>query len=59
MAFTYRCADFPGMESCPGSFTADTKEEVLKHVELHATEAHQEDPAKWSAEDRQGVQIIR
>jgi predicted small metal-binding protein len=46
------------MAPCPGTFTADTKEEVLKHVELHAREAHQEDPAKWSAEDREGVRNL-
>jgi hypothetical protein len=25
---------------CPGSFTTETKEELMKHVELHAKEAH-------------------
>src|SRR5438552_6983376 len=25
---------------CPGSFTTETKEELMKHVELHANEAH-------------------
>jgi hypothetical protein len=46
------------MESCPGSFTAATEPELMKHVELHAREAHREDPAKWSVEDRQGVKDI-
>ena len=60
MAYSYSCKDFPGMESCPGSFTAGTEAELMKHVELHAREAHGEDPAKWSAEDRAGVKgIIR
>ena len=60
MAYSYSCKDFPGMESCHASFTAETEPELWKHIEMHAREAHQEDPAKWSAEDRQGVKgIIR
>jgi predicted small metal-binding protein len=55
MAFAYRCADFPGMEKCPGSFTAETEAELWKHVELHARDAHGENPAAWSAEDKKGV----
>jgi predicted small metal-binding protein len=60
MAYTYRCRDFPGMEACPASFTAQSPEEVMKHVELHATQAHGEDPSKWSKDDRAMVdQMIR
>jgi hypothetical protein len=60
MAYSYSCKDFPGMEACPGKFTAETETELWKHIELHAREAHQEDPAKWSADDRKGVKgIIR
>ena len=55
MAYTYRCADFPGMEKCPGSFTAETETELWKHIELHAIDAHQENPDQWSEEDRKGV----
>ena len=55
MPYAYRCADFPGMEKCPGSFTAETEAELMKHIELHAREAHQENPDQWSKEDRQGV----
>jgi hypothetical protein len=60
MARSYRCADYPGMESCPGSFTAETDGELWKHIELHAATAHQEDPTKWSAEEkRQMEKLIR
>jgi predicted small metal-binding protein len=38
MAYSIRCAD-AGVD-CPGSFTTETKEELMKHVELHAKEAH-------------------
>ena len=60
MANTYRCGDYPGMETCPGSFTAETEAELWKHIELHAAEAHKEDPSAWSSDDRQQIkQIIR
>jgi predicted small metal-binding protein len=36
--FSIRCAD-AGVD-CPGYFTTETKEELMKHVELHANEAH-------------------
>jgi len=51
-AFTYACADYPGMEDCPGRVTAATEAEVWKLMETHAVEAHGEDPAAWSDEDR-------
>ncbi len=28
---------------CPGEFTTESKEELVKHVELHGREAHQMD----------------
>ena len=55
MAYSYSCKDFPGMEACPGSFTAGTESELWKHIELHAKEAHQENPNEWSEDDRRGV----
>jgi hypothetical protein len=58
MAHSYRCADYPGMESCPGSFTAETRSELWKHIELHAITAHQENPDKWTADDRQQMENL-
>ena len=58
MAYSYRCGDYPGMESCPGSFKAETEAELWKHIELHASIAHQENPEKWSAEERQTMQKL-
>jgi len=40
LPYTIRCAD-TGV-NCPGSFTTETKEELVKHMELHAREAHPE-----------------
>jgi predicted small metal-binding protein len=38
MSYSLQCKD-AGVD-CPGSFTTETKEELVKHVELHAKEAH-------------------
>lgn len=51
-AYSYACRDYPGMEGCPGKVTAETKDEVVKLMELHAVIAHGEDPSAWSADDR-------
>lgn len=49
--YSYACKDFPGMEGCPGHFTAATEDELWKLIELHASLAHGEDPSTWPAED--------
>jgi predicted small metal-binding protein len=51
-AYSYACKDYPGMETCPGHFTAKTEAEVIKLIELHASVAHGENPAAWSKDDR-------
>ncbi|RUU25158.1 DUF1059 domain-containing protein [Mesorhizobium sp. M6A.T.Ca.TU.002.02.2.1] len=58
MAYSYRCSDFPGMEACPASFTAETETELWKHIEVHAAVAHHENPEQWSAEDRQQMKKV-
>ena len=58
MAYTYACRECPGMETCPGVFTAATEEELWQHLELHAIEAHQENPAQWTPEERQQIQDL-
>ena len=50
--YSYACKDCPGMEKCPGRFYAETEDEVWRHMELHASVAHEEDPNTWTAEDR-------
>jgi predicted small metal-binding protein len=58
MPYSYSCGDYPGMESCPGSFTAETEAELWKHIELHAATAHQENPQQWSAQDREQMKNL-
>ena len=55
---SYACRDYRGMESCPAQFTAATADEVWQLMELHASVAHGEDPAAWSADDRAYLQTL-
>ena len=57
-SYTYACADYPGMEACPGKVTASTEAEVMALAELHAAKAHGEDPSAWSDEDRTFVKNL-
>ncbi len=50
--YSYACKNYPGMEACPGQFTAATEAEVIKLVELHASVAHGENPVEWGESDR-------
>jgi hypothetical protein len=54
-AYSYRCREYLGMAGCPGFFVAETKEELWKLFELHAKEAHKEEPEKWSSDERRLV----
>jgi predicted small metal-binding protein len=38
MAYDVRCADTGA--DCPGHFTTPTKEEMMKHLEVHVEAAH-------------------
>jgi hypothetical protein len=58
MASAYACREFPGMDGCPGSFVTATEEELWQIVEAHARIAHEEDPAAWTADDRQQIQDL-
>ena len=49
--YAYACKEFPGMEACPAHFHAETKDELRKLIELHASLAHGEDAATWPADD--------
>ena len=55
MQYSFGCADYPGMEGCPGTFRAATEEELWKHIELHGREAHADIPEDWSDEERRQI----
>jgi hypothetical protein len=40
------------MEECPGRFYVASQDEIWKLIELHASIAHRENPAAWTAKDR-------
>ena len=40
MAYSVTCADTGA--DCPGKFVTEDKDELLKHVEMHAASAHPE-----------------
>ncbi len=46
MAVSITCADFNN--DCPAQFTTQDEQELLRHVELHTTSAHQ--PMEWTPE---------
>jgi predicted small metal-binding protein len=50
--YSYACRNYPGMEQCPGRFYVDSEDEIWKLIEVHASTAHGEDPAAWTAQDR-------
>lgn len=56
--YSYACRDYPGMEKCPGRFSAESEDEIMKLVELHASVAHGEDPAAWTAESRAQLKTL-
>jgi Protein of unknown function (DUF1059) len=57
-AYSYACKNYPGMEKCPGRFYAETESELWKLIELHASVAHNEDPATWSTKDRDYLKTL-
>ncbi|MCP3970930.1 MAG: DUF1059 domain-containing protein [Rhodobacteraceae bacterium] len=56
--YSYACAEFPGMESCPAHFHTETREELFELTKQHAIIAHGESPDDWAAEDLQMVKDL-
>lgn len=52
MVYSNACANFEGMEACPGKLIAETEDEVWKLMGLHAKLAHDEDVNGWDDETR-------
>lgn len=53
--YSYKCKDYPGMESCPFHVEVETEAEIWKQMELHASIAHGENTDEWSSEDRKYI----
>jgi len=57
-SYTYACKDYPGMDSCPGTFESQAQDELWKHFELHAAAAPQEDPSSWPPDEITTVKAL-
>jgi predicted small metal-binding protein len=57
-AYTYACAEFLGMEGCPGKFQAGTESELWELIKTHAQIAHGEDVSAWSDDDIAQVKAL-
>ncbi len=56
--YSYACKNYPGMETCPGQFHAQTEAELWKLIELHAKLAHDENADAWSPGDRAQIKAL-
>ena len=57
-AYSYACAEFPGMEGCPAKIQTETEAELWQLIEAHARIAHGEDVSQWSDEDKAQVKAL-
>ena len=51
-AHSYSCRHCEGMEACPASIVAETKEELWEMIGHHARLAHGENADDWDQETR-------
>ncbi|WP_372575378.1 DUF1059 domain-containing protein [Ruegeria hyattellae] len=52
-AYSYSCRHCEGMEACPASIVANTKEELLEMIGHHARLAHGENSDDWDQDTRE------
>mgnify|MGYP003951875455 CR=1 FL=1 len=57
-AYSYACRDCEGMEACPASIVAETKDELWQLMSHHASIAHGENPADWDQETRDYLETL-
>ena len=57
-AYSYACRDCEGMEACPASVVAESRQELVQLIEYHAQIAHDEDPVDWDTETRNYVESL-
>ena len=57
-AYSYACRHCEGMEACPASIVAETREELWNLIEHHAQIAHGEDPADWDQDTRDYLETL-
>ena len=57
-AYSYACRDCEGMEACPASVVAETKDEVWRLIGHHARIAHNENSEEWDQETRDYLETL-
>jgi len=57
-AYSYACRDCEGMEACPASVVAETKDELWQLIGHHARMAHEENPADWDQETKDYLESL-
>lgn len=55
-AYSYACRDCEGMEACPASIVAETRDELWEMIGHHARIAHGENADDW---DRETVDYLK
>lgn len=55
-AYSYACRDCEGMEACPASIVAETRDELWEMIGHHARIAHGENADDW---DRETVNYLK
>ena len=55
-AYAYACRDCEGMEACPASIVAETRDELWEMIGHHARIAHGENADDW---DRETVNYLK
>lgn len=57
-AYSYACRDCEGMEACPASFVAESRDELWQVMGLHARLAHGENPDKWDQQTKTYLDVL-
>lgn len=55
-SYSYACRDCEGMEACPASIVAETRDELWEMIGHHARIAHGENADDW---DRETVDYLK
>jgi len=57
-AYSYACKDCEGMDACPASIVAETRDELWELMGHHARIAHDENPADWDGETKEYLEAL-
>lgn len=58
VAYSYSCRHCEGMEACPASIVAETKEELWEMIGHHARISHGENADDWDQETKEYLESL-